>query len=259
MLWAGTTAIARASDTAVPGGIAYLPLPAQAQPPRVEYAGRQVLTLRKGKAWEAVVGIPLDTRPGTQHIQIVGGGSLSFRVGPKDYPVQHITLKDQRQVSPNAEDLKRIEADKRRIGQAMAAWSDTEPALTLVAPLSGTRSGSFGSRRFFNGEARKPHSGMDIAAAEGTAVAAPLDGRVVEIGDYFFNGRTVFIEHGQGFITMYCHLSEIAVRSGDRVKQGERIGAVGHTGRATGPHLHFGVALNRTWVDPALLLAGEKP
>jgi murein DD-endopeptidase MepM/ murein hydrolase activator NlpD len=245
------------APAAVPGGIAHVPLPAQETAPRVEYADHRVLVRRIGGAWEAVVGIPLGTRPGTHHVRLVDGRLLPFQVGTKDYPAQHITLKDQRQVTPNADDLRRIEADKRRIGQAMAAWSAAEPGLELSAPVRGTRSGSFGSRRFFNGEARKPHSGMDIAAAEGTAVLAPLAGRVVETGDYFFNGKTVFIEHGQGLITMYCHLSGIAVKPGQSVQQGETLGKVGHTGRATGPHLHFGVGLNRTWVDPALLLSAE--
>jgi murein DD-endopeptidase MepM/ murein hydrolase activator NlpD len=109
-------------------------------------------------------------------------------------------------------------------------------------------------RRFFNGEPRNPHAGVDIAIAEGTPAWAPADGTVVQTGDYFFNGRTVMIDHGNGVISMLCHLSRIEVKAGDRVRQGQTIGRVGKTGRATGPHLHWTVSINNARVDPLLLL-----
>jgi len=108
--------------------------------------------------------------------------------------------------------------------------------------------------RFFNDQPRQPHAGLDIAASQGTAVKAPADGYVISTGEYFFNGNTVFIDHGQGMITMYCHLNHIDVKTGQHIKRGELIGTVGQTGRATGAHLHWSVILNRTMVDPELFL-----
>jgi murein DD-endopeptidase MepM/ murein hydrolase activator NlpD len=246
-------------DHPIPGGIALLNLPAQSAAPRAEFLGHRVMVLRKDTGWLAVVGIPLTSAPGVQTLKYSNARNqrarLNFTVQAAHYREQHLTLDNQRMVEPTPDDLKRINADTRRIQAALAHWRDSAAVNPLLAqPVAGERSDSFGARRFFNGQSRKPHSGMDIAAASGTPVTAPADGVVIETGNYFFNGNTVFIDHGQGLITMYCHLQRIDVTPGTVLTRGARIGAVGMTGRVTGPHLHWGVSLNQAFIDPALLI-----
>lgn len=248
-------------DAAVPGGVVALPIQAPAgTPPRVTLDGARVMVLPAGDRWIAVVGIPLGTSPGRAQLAVAGGGTttaLGFDVAAREYAVQRLKVPPH-QVNLSKRDLARVENEQRRIRGALATFSDRSPeTLRLRAPAAGARSGSYGLRRYFNDEPRNPHTGMDIAAAAGTPVQAAAGGVVVDVGDYFFNGNTIVLDHGSGFLTLYCHLSRIGVQPGQRVQAGERIGDVGATGRVTGPHLHFGVTLNGTMVDPALFLPAE--
>ena len=124
----------------------------------------------------------------------------------------------------------------------------------MRVPVPGPRSSSFGLRRVFNGPARSPHNGMDIAAPTGTPITSPLPGRVIDTGDYFFSGRSVWLDHGSGLLSFYCHLDTLGCNLGQTLAIGEVLGTVGATGRVTGPHLHWSVMLNRAYVDPALFI-----
>ena len=245
-------------ENAVPGGIKILRLQSSGDSlPFVDSDGHRALVVQDGSTWVAVVGIPLSAPLGTRQVvvrDIDGRHEIEFEVGNKQYPSQSLKVAP-RQVNPSAADLARVNREKIRIDLALSHWTEPPPeSLRLPPPVPGPRSSSFGSRRIFNGESRNPHSGMDIAAPSGAPVLSPIAGTVVDTGSYFFNGNTVFIDHGRGMISMYCHLSSLDVKPGQRVAAGTRIGAVGMTGRATGPHLHWGLSLNRAWVDPELFL-----
>ena len=249
----------------VPGGIARLSLgPAAARPvAHLREADRDVPLLVLGDAieWTALVGIALAALPGQASITVrtLDGGDqrqVAYTVAPKRYSEQRLKV-SPRTVDLSPEDAARYERERAHLATVMATFSEPWPqalSLRMRVPVPGRRSSSFGLRRVFNGQARNPHSGMDIAAGTGTPIVAPLSGRVIDTGDYFFNGHTVWLDHGGGLLSMVCHLSAIDVKPGDALKTGERLGAVGATGRVTGPHLHWSVMLNRVMVDPALFL-----
>jgi murein DD-endopeptidase MepM/ murein hydrolase activator NlpD len=251
--------LALPQDERSQGGIAVIPLPEYA-PLSVSayYGSAQTPIIQTAASRFAIVGIPLSATAGDALLELKAPGfsdQLSFVVNARDYPEQRITLKDTSKVSPSPEELARY---AREAAEQKAVYQHFSPAdgqwPTFQMPIKGEFSSPFGLKRFFNGEPRDPHAGLDIAAAEGKTAYAPADGVVVQTGDYFFNGRTVMIDHGQGIVSMLCHLSRIDVAIGQPLKRGQAIGLVGHTGRATGPHLHWGVSINNARVNPLLML-----
>ena len=236
----------------VPGGIYAWEVPQGATD--IRFNDRPVWVSRG----TALVGVPLNQSLGNAEMQYQLGGKVlthHFQVTEKAYTEQHITLQNREMVNPNPDQLARIREESRR--QKALYLRFTEQTLTeggFILPLEGRISSLFGHRRFFNGQPRNPHSGLDIAAPTGTPVLAPSSGQVILVDDLYYNGKTVFLDHGQGLITMYCHLSEQAVVEGSTVEQGQIIGLVGATGRVTGPHLHWSVSLNGYRVDPNTLM-----
>ena len=246
----------------VPGGIARLSLGPAPERPVAQAGEIPLLVLGDAIEWTALVGIPLAATPGERSIDVRTGTGraarrLSYQVASKKYSEQRLKVAP-RTVDLSPEDEARWQRERTHLAGVVATFSEPLPqasALKMSVPVPGRRSSSFGLRRIFNGQARNPHSGMDIAAATGTPVVAPLAGKVIDTGDYFFNGNTVWLDHGGGLLSMYCHLSAIDVKAGDMLRAGDALGAVGATGRATGPHLHWSVSLNRAMVDPALFIS----
>jgi len=244
----------------VPGGIARLALGPAATRPSAWTHEVPLLVLGDAIEWTAVVGIPLSAAAGDASISVQSAGGsrrqIPYAIAPKRYSEQRLKVAPGT-VDLSPRDLARYERERVHLAAVTATFSAPPPTndLLMQAPVPGRRSSSFGLRRIFNGQSRNPHSGMDIAAGTGTPVLAPLPGRVIDTGDYFFNGGTVWLDHGGGLLTMYCHLSRVDVKVGDVLKTGEQLAAVGATGRVTGPHLHWSVMLNRAMVDPALFIA----
>ena len=240
----------------VPGGVVILPLGSTTSPvPVATYHGARVTVTAQGEQWLALVGIPLSADTGTDTIQVRNAASISFTINDKQYRTQRLTIRDKNKVNPDEDSTARIAQEQALQKQFRTHYSaQVAPDLNFIQPVPGHDSGRFGMRRIFNNQARNPHSGMDIAAPAGTPIKATANGKVLNTGDYFFSGNVVYVDHGSGVISMYAHLSEVNVKPGDLVQQGDVIGKVGQTGRATGPHLHWSVFLNGTAVDPALFI-----
>ena len=244
-------------DSRRAGGIAVVPVNSSVRTAML--ADKPVALFTQGNQRYAVVGIPLTSKVAVQLHTLPDDQDITLALMPFHYADQHLTLKDQSQVNPDAAQLERYAREAKVQNAVYESFSvgvdvGSNRFPSFIKPTEGRYSSPFGFRRFFNGEPRAPHSGLDIAAPSGQTVMAPAAGTVVQTGDYFFNGNTVMIDHGQGLITMLCHLSRIDVAVGDVVKQGQPVGLVGKTGRATGPHLHWSISLNDARVEPKLLL-----
>jgi murein DD-endopeptidase MepM/ murein hydrolase activator NlpD len=243
---------------AVPGGVLLQTLEAPpGQAPVVTYDGRRCMVLRHEGHWLAVVGIPLSAAVGKATLSVEDGQgkrTVAFDIGDKQYATQRLTVEPSK-VNPPKSEMDRIQKELKRQRADITTFSGQIPVtLRLLQPVPGVRQDSFGKRRLFNNEPRNQHTGMDISSPIGTPIKAAGEGVVIDTGNFFFNGNVVFIDHGEGLVTMYCHMSKIGVTAGQHVQAGETIGLVGKTGRVTGPHLHLGVALNGASVDPALFL-----
>lgn len=249
LLLAASSTLAAPIHAPVPGGIAVIELPAGARSAR--FQGVPVLVIRQ----HAYVGLPLITQAGDHLLELDDGRGIRFVVSDKSYPTQHVRIKDKGKVNLSPHNQARVAREHAEIQSLKRTFRHVEaPDIDFTAPADGPLSGRFGVRRIFNGQPRAPHVGLDFSVPAGTPIGSAGAGTVLATNDYFFNGRTVYVDHGQGLITMYCHLEQIDVMPGQTVSRGQLLGRAGSTGRASGPHLHWSVILNGTMVDPEQFL-----
>ncbi len=250
---------------AIPGGVALVPLQTNSESaPNVNFSRHKVMVVGQPRHWSALIGIPLTLTAGEHAIVTKDdSGHTSkqyFKVIAFEYPHESITISDENYVTPDQATQTRIKQERSKLKSVLATWHDTaNPDTDFQWPVSGRISSPFGLQRFFNQTLRSRHTGLDIAAATGTPVHAVASGRVIESGNYFYTGHTVLIDHGQGLISMYCHLNKSLVKVGEQVKPSDVIAEVGATGRVTGPHLHLTVLLNQSKVEPRLFLPTSMP
>ena len=248
-------------DSRVPGGLAVISLDASDADKDIVFKGQKVWQLSDDNHnnW-AVIGIPLNQKAGEVDYTIDGKRHM-FIIKDKAYKEQYLTVK-RKHSNPPADQIKRIQEESRLSKKAFTTFSNTLESKQyqgFLKPAQGPTSSPFGLKRFFNEQPRRPHSGIDIAAPKGSNIVAPADGKIILTGNFFFNGNSLFIDHGQGLITLYCHMDILERKQGDSVKAGEIIGKVGSTGRVTGPHLHWTVSLNNSRVEPLLFLSAPAP
>ena len=247
------------TESRVPGGVALidLNLPVTETRPDASFGGRPVMVVanENNQNWTAVVGIPLSAKPSEQQALRVNGKQINFGLDGKAYPEQRLKIAERKYVEPDPEQVARWRRESAEQKAAYRLFTEVDsPVVSLLQPVEGPYSSAFGLKRFYNDQPRSPHSGLDIAAPAGTPISAAAPGTVTAVGEYFFNGNTVIVDHGFGLSTMYCHMSEISVALGQQVTPETQIGLVGATGRVTGPHLHWGVSLNNVRVDPLLFV-----
>jgi len=253
-------ALAHALPTSspVPGGIVLLALKKDQIANSARYKNKKLATLHENAQDYLLIGLSLGSKLGKHTLTIDNTSGqteeISFYVKAKTYKSQHLTIKNKRKVNPYEKDMERILSEKKRKTRARKTWQANPAQANFSPPLEGRISSIFGLRRFFNEQARRPHSGLDIAAPQGTPIAAVESGTIIEAGNFFFSGNMVYIDHGQGIISLYAHMHTIQVETGDKITKGQIIGTVGETGRVTGPHLHLAVIANQTLVDPLLFL-----
>jgi murein DD-endopeptidase MepM/ murein hydrolase activator NlpD len=259
-------AVTVALGTAAPAPAAE-PLPSVRPGAIVRWPGRGIewceLGTRRFEPLDGACYFPVDLLRKAGPLELARGRdgkreTAAVRVGRFDYPIQKLTL-PRHMVELSPEDLERVNRENREMARL---WTREGPrlfSLPLGRPLDPLPAGGrFGHRRVINGSPRSPHGGADYSVDAGKPVLAAADGTVVLVADQFFGGKAVFVDHGDSLVSMYMHMSRVDVAEGDEVRRGARVGAVGSTGRATGPHLHFGARWRGARVDPALLLGGPE-
>ncbi|MEC9206144.1 MAG: M23 family metallopeptidase [Pseudomonadota bacterium] len=221
--------------------------------------GKNLLTIKKNDRFYLIYGIPYGISPGVKEIIISNVNSkksLKLTINKTKFGRQDITV-SKTYTKPSEKNIERIIKEKNIISKYRNTWSKRDPDIEFIYPVKGRVTGVFGTERYYNGEKGRYHNGIDIAASINTAIVAPSSGKVILTGDFFYNGKFVYIDHGKGLLSVFIHLNEINTSQGKFVKKGELIGKIGSTGRSTGPHVHWSVILNQNYVNPMVFLTNN--
>ena len=194
--------------------------------------------------------------PFSKNSRLIDNYCVPIKINKKDFGESRITILDESKVNLSAEDSQRAYKESQLIRSSLNSYSiNIKPSLKFINPVNGIISSRYGKQRYINDQPRSPHLALDIAAAEGTKIIAPASGKVILVGDFFYSGNFLILDHGFGLISSYSHMSKVHVKTNDYLNQGDIIGEVGSTGRVTGPHLHWTVYLSKERINPESLLA----
>ena len=203
-----------------------------------------------------IYGIPYESELGRNSLKIKINNDiryLDFNIEPKFFDTQKIRI-SSKYLDLSLADQERVSTESNHLKQARDYWYDIFPDLRFTIPANGIITGRFGTKRFYNEKVGKPHNGLDIGAEKGTKIMAPSGGKIILTGHYYYNGKFILLDHGMGLKSIFIHLDEVLVKKGQLVSKGEIIGKIGNTGKSSGPHLHWSLMLNKTYVDPEYFL-----
>ena len=221
---------------------------------------KRLLTIKRNNKFYLIYGIPYKTPIGPVNLNItslISKKGIKFTIKEKVFHRQDISV-SKKYTEPSKKDLQRIIKEKDIISEYRTAWSSKDPDINFIYPVEGTITGIFGTQRYYNGKKGRYHNGIDIAGPINEPIVAPSSGKVLLTGDYFYNGKFVYIDHGKGLLSIFIHLNEINTTQGKFIKKGDVIGKIGTSGRSTGPHVHWSVMLNQNYIDPMIFLTVNK-
>ncbi len=238
-----------------PGDVILIPLDSSYHTENFYYKKNLVTTVMKDNSPYLLFGIPYGTRHGDITFHFSSNNytkKYTTEIVAKKYPIQDIKI--NKSSKKNKDLIDRIINERKEIINAKKSLYNTYPDFNFIIPAEGTVTGIYGTQRYYNGKKGNFHNGHDIAAKTGTPVYAPSSGKVLLTGDYYYNGKFIMINHGNNLISMFLHLNDIHIKKGNIIKKGEIIGTIGSTGLSTGPHLHWSVLLNNTYINPLSLV-----
>jgi len=220
--------------------------------------GQKILKWNKNNKFYVLYGLSYHLKTEQHNFEIKNqDGAVLREIGinivQKNFRTQKIKV-NKKYTKPTDEILKKIKKDRIKLVKARKIWFENNPDMEFILPVKGITTGIFGTKRFYNGIEGNYHNGFDIAADTGTPIVAPSSGKITLTGNFFYNGKTIILDHGRSLKSIMIHLDEILVEENQYVEKGQIIGKVGTTGKSTGAHLHWSVLVNNTYIDPELLI-----